>query len=500
MHPNQQPPLYTTRHYIHNPQSNPSSRPPAPPYPYYTNNQPPTSVTYINDRPNYGQPMRPQQPQSYASPNTTNYPPAQPRPPPPPTQNNFNRSSYGGPAGGVGGGGIEKTNIMSNESPFHDPARGYEQYNAQRTVTSITSPPKGGGNIEKTNMMSNESPFHDPARGYEQYNAQRTATSITSPPKGGGNIEKTNMMSNESPFHDPARRHEQYNAPRTVTSITTPPKGDGGLNKTLNLSEESPFHAVYAGYHYPSQIDPTKRITNQNSGARSTDNKSLNLSDENPFHSIYGGYHYPSQIDPAKRITEIPKAGGPLSATNDMSRENPFNSYRPPSPRNYPPGPAPNSYPSNNDNWDRNNNMGQPANRYSQGQNQPPPPPQQPNYYNQPQPSSMRPPSPPVHQPPVRPQPQKANPSAPLDKTSLNMSPDNPFASSYGQYHYPSPEEIKAQKRAAEHMNRYGDQQPVNSTRPGPPANQMTEYPETEKKDVMVGKGNTKFSRFDVNM
>ena len=419
MNPNQQPPMYTTRHYIHNPQSNPSSRPPAPPYPYYTNNQPPTSVTYINDRPNYGQPMRPQQPQSYASQNPTNYPPAQPRPPPPPTQNNFNRNSYGGPAGGVGGSGIEKTNIMSNESPFHDPARGYEQ----------------------------------------------------------------------------------YNAPRTITSITAPPKGDGGLNKTLNLSEESPFHAVYAGYHYPSQIDPTKRITNQNSGARSTDNKSLNLSDENPFHSIYGGYHYPSQIDPAKRITEMPKAAGPLSATNDMSRENPFNPYRPPSPRNHPPGPAPNSYPSNNDNWDRNNNMGQPLNRYNQGQNQPPPSlPQQPNYYNQPQSSSMRPPSPPVHQPPARPQTQKANPSAPLDKTSLNMSPDNPFASTYGQYHYPSPEEIKAQKRAAEHINRYGDKQPVNNNRPGPPANQMTEYPETEKKDIVAGKGNTKFSRFDVNM
>ncbi|UJR22755.1 hypothetical protein I4U23_025787 [Adineta vaga] len=406
MHPNQQPPIYTTRHYIHDPQSNSRninepSRALAPPYPYYTNNQPPTSVTYINDRPNYGQ----QPPQSYAPQNTNYYPRAQPPPQPsPPSQNNFNRNNYAGPAGGGGG--------------------------------------------------------------------------------GGGGIEKTNTMSNESPFHDPARRYEQSNAPRTVTSITSPPKGDGGTNNTLNLSEESPFHDVYGGYHYPTQVDPTKRITQQSSAARSTDNKSLNLSDESPFFSTYGRYHYPSQIDPQKRITEMPKAAAPLSSTNAMSNENPFS--------NYSAGPGPDPYSSGN------NYSGPPPppphpNRYNQGQNPPP------NYYNQPQPSSMRPPSPPVQQSSARPQLPKVNPSAPQDKTSMNMSADNPFAATYGQYHYPSADEIKSQKKANDRMNRYGDQQPVNNNRPGPSANnQMSEYPETEKKEIISGKGNTKFARFDV--
>jgi hypothetical protein len=92
-----------------------------------------------------------------------------------------------------------------------------------------------------------------------------------------------------------------------------------------------------------------------------------------------------------------------------------------------------------------------------------------------------------------------------MDKTSLNMSPDNPFAATYGHYYYPSAEEIKAQKRASERNARFADQQPVNNNnnnnnRPvQPPSNKMTEYPETEQKEVIAGKGNTKFTRFDVN-
>lgn len=424
MNPNQQPPpMYTTRHYVHDPRGNPGNfnEPPqsgARPYPYYSNNQPPTSVTYINDRPGPG-PQYPPPPRP--PPNANFYPQQQQQHQPPPQPNHPQRGPRPGPPAAAG---------------------------------------------------------------------------------GGGGIEKTNMMSNESPFHDPARRYEQSNSGHRQASITAPPKGDGGTNKTLNLSEESPFHNVYGGYHYPSQIDPTKRITTQGSAARSTDNKSLNLSDESPFYSTYGRYHYPSQIDPQKRITEMPKGGGPLSATNEMSNENPFSNYRPPSPRNYGAGPGPNAYgppPPGNPNWDRNNYDQQGPSSYRPQPGQGPPP----NFYNQqqPPPASMRPPSPPAQQPPARPQPQRANPSAPQDKTSLNMSPDNPFASTYGQYHYPSAEEIKAQKRAGERANRFGDQPPPGNNRAGPPppGNQMTEYPEAEKKDVIAGKGNTKFSSFEVN-
>lgn len=391
---NNQPPLYTTRHYIHEPQSNYNapmynnqSRFQPPPYPYYANNQQPTSVTYINDRPNYGQ-----SPTSYVPPNVNRYP----------SSNTHNRSSSVG--------------------------------------------------------------------------------------AGSGQIEKTNMMSNENPFIDPARPYEKHNTPRTVTSITSAPKTGGSINKTLNLSDENPFYSTYGRYQYPSQIDPTKRITNQGAGARSIDNKSLNLSDENPFYSTYGRYHYPSQIDPAKRITEIPKAAGPLVPTNDMSDENPFNnSYRPPPTyRDYSNAdPAPVSYRSMQ-------NQRPPQNNYNQ---QPPPPSYRPR----------TPPSPSPPPPPARIQPQKPPSNAPLDKTSLNMSPDNPFAATYGQYYYPSPEEIKAQKRATDRNTRFAEQQPVNNNnnnnnRPvHPQNNQMTEYPEAEKKEVMQGKGNTKFTRFDVN-
>jgi len=407
---NQQPQLYTTRHYIHDPQSNstnygaPSydrSGPPTQTYPYYTNNQQPTTVTYVNNRSTYPQQQQQQQPTSYIPPSTNRYPPP----------NTYGRSS---------------------------------------------------------------------------------STSST----GGGGIEKTNMMSNENPFYDPARPYEQHNTPRIVTSITSAPKTGGSVNKTLNLSDENPFFSTYGGYHYPSQIDPSKRITTQAAAVRSTDNKSLNLSDENPFFSTYGRYHYPSQIDPQKRITEIPKAAAPLAPTNEMSDDNPFNNYRPTTFREYSSGGgASNSYSTANNDWNRNNNQAPLSYRSVQTQK----PPQ--NNYNQQPPSSFRPPNPPSPPPPARVQPQKANPSAPLDKTSLNMSPDNPFAQTYGQYHYPSPEEIKAQKRANERNTRFTDQQPVNNNinRSVQPTNQMTEFPETEKKDVISGKGNTKFTRFDVN-
>jgi hypothetical protein len=127
MYTKKQQPLYTTRHYIHDPQSNPTnyntssfnqSRSPTQSYPYYTNNQQPSSVTYVNDRSNYGQ----QQSSPYVPPNVNRYP----------STNAYTRSKSTGPAGG---GGIEKTNMMSSENPFVDPARPYEQYNTPRSVT-----------------------------------------------------------------------------------------------------------------------------------------------------------------------------------------------------------------------------------------------------------------------------------------------------------------------------------------------------------------------------
>ena len=419
MYPNQ-PPVYTTRHYNYNPTGQPSYVPShssaydgvhqPPSYPYYTNNsQPqanyygsnyptPTTVTYVNDRSNYGQ----AQTNSYVPPSPNRYPP---------NNNNYPRSTSLGPPNhrqGQSGGGIEKTNNMSNENPFYDPGRS----------------------------------------SYEPMNSSRSSVSITAQAKSGGSV-----------------------------------------NNTLNLSDESPFHSVYGGYHYPAQIDPAKRITTQNTAVtRSTDNKSLNLSEENPFFSIYGGYHYPSQIDPSKRITEMPKAAGPLMPTNNMSNDNPFNPYQaPPARHQMRPmndGPPPVRHQS------RPMNDGPPPLSYR------PMPVQHPaeNYYDPPAPP------PPVRRtqspPAVRNQPAK--PSGPLDKTSLNMSPDNPFAEAYGNYHYPSSEEIKAQKRA---NNRINEQRAFNESRPVGPAasNPMTEYPEPEKKDIISGKGQTKFTRFDVN-
>ncbi len=343
--------------------------------------------------------------------------------------------------------------------------------------------------------------------------------SNSSGPISRGTIEKTNMMSSENPFHDPARSYEQLNSTRTITSITSRPKNIGSINKSLNLSDENPFHAIYGGYHYPSQVDPSKRITNQMTAIRSTDNKSLNLSDANPFHAIYGGYQYPSQIDPKKRITEIPKVSGPLIPTNDLPNNNSFSNYRPSLIREYSAGSSgngSNSFSTSIADWTRNN----PAPlSYRPIQVQRPPP----DFYNQNESSNtssyipptspprqqrqLSPASPPRQQRQLSPtlpsariqsQPQKKNSSAPLNKTSLNMSPDNPFAETYGRYYYPSSEEIKIQKRANERNNHFIEQPSIPDNRTMQPTNQTTEYPETENKDNNTGKGNTKFTRFDV--
>ncbi|CAF2357439.1 unnamed protein product [Rotaria sp. Silwood2] len=328
---------------------------------------------------------------------------------------------------------------------------------------------------------------------------------------GGGSIEKTNMMSSENPFYDPARPYEQLNSPRKITSIVSPSKSGSGINKSLNLSDENPFHAVYGVYRYPSQIDPSKRITTQTANIRSTENKSLNLSDDNPFHSTYGRYHYPSQGDPTKRITETSKLTIPLIPTNDLSDDSPFSTYRPSLIREYSTngfGGGLNSLSTSIADWTRNNpaplsyrpiQVHRPPSDFSNHSESsskssyiPPvsPPRQQ---------QQLSPPPPPPLSTRTQSQTQKVNSSAPLDKTSLNMSPDNPFAQTYGQYYYPSPEEIKTQKRTNERVTRLTEQQSIiENNRPTQITNQITEYPETEKKDINSAKGNNKFSRFDV--
>ena len=322
-----------------------------------------------------------------------------------------------------------------------------------------------------------------------------------------GTIEKTNMMSSENPFYNPARPYEQVHSARSITSITSAGRNGGGINKSLNLSDENPFHAIYGGYRYPSQIDPTKRITNPNAPIRPIDNKSLNLSDENPFFSTYGRYHYSSQIEPQRRISEIPKASAPLIPSNELSDNSPFSTYRPSLIREYSDGISgngSNSFPTSIADWTRNN----PAPlTYRPIQVKRPPP----EFYTQKESlntSSYVPPASPPRQqrqispvpspPKAPPQVQKVNSAAPLDKTSMNMSPDNPFANTYGRYYYPSPEEIKAQKRATERAARSTEQKLIKDNRPSEQINQMTEHPDTENKGTTASKANGKFARFDV--
>ncbi|CAF1156127.1 unnamed protein product [Adineta steineri] len=330
--------------------------------------------------------------------------------------------------------------------------------------------------------------------------------------KDGGNIEKTNMMSSENPFVDPARPFEHFSSPRSITSITSPRKNDGSLNKSLNLSDENPFHAIYGNYRYPVQIDPSKKITSQSTANRSIDSKSLHMSGENPFSKTYERYQQPTQTSPPKYIPEIPKVTESYTSSNGLSHSNSFSSYRPSLIRQYSAGDIGlgfNSISTSIADWERNN----PAPlSYRPIPVQRPPP----EYYSYNK-SSYNPPSSPPRQqqqqqvPPLQLSPRsvapltstsfqvkKPNMSAPLDKTSLNMSPDNPFASTYGRYYYPSPEEIKSQKRESERTVRFADEVPTNENRTTQSINQITERSEPEKKDVNTGKSKMKATRFDI--
>ncbi|CAF0797718.1 unnamed protein product [Didymodactylos carnosus] len=404
--------------------------------------------------------------------------------------------------------------VNQNHQPY---SNSYSQLQPPTTVTYMNDPtPRPMPNY---NQSYNSANSYQPSDIFQQPNNQMQQPVLTARSGnkfGNGNIEKTNMMSSQSPFFDPARSYEQTNNySRTSSSITAQPKSGGSVNKTLNLSSENPFHDVYGGYQYSARIDPTKRITSQSTAVRSTDNKSLNLSDENPFFSIYGGYHYPSQIDPSKRITELPKQAGQLEKTNDLSSENPFSNYRPVN-RNYNSASIPSSsFQNATPDWNRNNLI---SNRsYDSNNNMPrygsytetnPP-----DSYRSPPPDSFTPkrtvPDTTMYKtesplPNERRLPQPVKPKdAPADKNSLNMSPENPFAATYGQHYYPSNDEIKAQKRQERNVRFADESNQRASSVAAPPQQQqksmMSEYPEEESKDIIQGKGKTKFTRFDVN-
>ncbi|UJR26267.1 hypothetical protein I4U23_007607 [Adineta vaga] len=337
---------------------------------------------------------------------------------------------------------------------------------------------------------------------------------------GLGSVEKTNMMSSENPFVDPARPYEHYSATRTITSITSPRKSEGSVNKSLNLSDENPFFSIYGNYRYPSQNDPSKRITSQNTTPRSIDSKSLHMSDQNPFTSSYERYQPSTQSNLQKRFSEIPPLTGSSLPSNGLSHSSSFSSYRPSLIRQYSAGDIGselnlrlnlNSTSNSNQittsiaDWTRNN----PAPlSYRPIHVQRPPA----EYYNQNGSSYIPPPSPPrqqslPQQQPLSPRPspvissqvssRKSNPSVPLDKTSLNMSPDNPFAPTYGRYYYPSPGEIKTHRRESERTVRFADEVNVNESRS---TNSNIDQSETEKKEVISDKGKSKFTRFDITL
>ena len=322
---------------------------------------------------------------------------------------------------------------------------------------------------------------------------------------GSGAIEKTNMMSSENPFVDPARPYEHFKSPRTVTSITSPPKtGSGGIVKSLNLSDENPFFSTYSRYQYPAQIDPTKRITTLGAGSRSIDTKSLNLSDENPFFATYARYQQPSTNETQKKITETPKISVPLNQINDFSDENRLNTHRPLTIREYSMSgisiagsgsttinPSP-TFSTTIGDWIRSHPA--PLSHRPIEVRRPP----QDFYGRNPLANSSTNLLSARQSPPTaRITPQRNHPTSPLEKTSLNMSPENPFADTYGRYHYPSADEIKTQKRVIERSTR-----PLESLsgRENRMTTSINEPIENEKKEITSGKGGSKFTRFDIDL
>ena len=80
------------------------------------------------------------------------------------------------------------------------------------------------------------------------------------------------------------------------------------------------------------------------------------------------------------------------------------------------------------------------------------------------------------------------------------MSPDNPFAATFGRYYYPSNDEIKAQKRDGERRTRFAQAPAIDEHRTAQQSNRMSEYPDTATKEMISGKGGTKFTRLDIDL
>ena len=316
-------------------------------------------------------------------------------------------------------------------------------------------------------------------------------------------------MSTENPFRNPAHSYEQSSAARTVTSITTAPKSGGGISKSLHLSSENPFNSIYTGYQRPARIDTSKRTSQPATPMRSIDNKSMNLSDENPFFATYGHYQNPSPLDAQKRTNGLPKSTAPfipISTLPPTSR--PLSTYQPSTIREYSNGTSStmgsSSFPTSISDWTRTHPaplsyrpmpvQRPPSDMYSTKASLPTP-----SYA--PSISKPTPPAPLLTQstslrsPPLA----KTSSAGPPDKTSLNMSADNPFAATYGRYYYPSNDEIKAQKRVGERRTRFVEPPSVDEHRPAQQSNRMSEHPDAPTKEVISGKGGTKFTRLDID-
>lgn len=314
------------------------------------------------------------------------------------------------------------------------------------------------------------------------------------------------MMSSENPFIDPARPYEHFKSPRPIVSITSPPKNAGSIVKSLNLSDENPFFDTYSRYQYPAQVDPSKRITTQgNTTARSAESKSLNLSEESPFLPTYGRYRYPSPTDSQKRIVETTKPNLPLSPSNNVSDENPFNTYRPLTIREYSMSGIPLS-------TNTGSNSANPSTKISSSiadwvRNHPAPLTYRPidagRTTNEFRASSTSTNLLSARETTYSPRliTHRANPSAPLEKTSLNMSPENPFSDTYGRYYYPSADEIKAQKRVHERVNRPIEPSPIRENRlKSQGAFSAQDKFELNQKEPITGRSKEKFTRFDIDL
>jgi hypothetical protein len=331
-----------------------------------------------------------------------------------------------------------------------------------------------------------------------QNNSSRKKTS------SGGAIVKTNTMSNENPFYDPARSYEQRQRTDSIVSHVLPMKSTAEIHKRLQLSDENPFHSNNTHYQYPAHIDPSIRIIDQATVIRPVDSKSLNFSNENPFYSNHGHEQRSSRMDTDRRTTGLPNVFAPLFANNYMSDVKPFSFYQPSTIREYSTGTVASvnrmsskPFSTSIGDWVRNNPAPlsyrpiQVVRPFDEFRNRKDIPTEK--LYVPPVSQSREPIVSTARLPTTR-----SNVTAPLEKTSLNMSPDNPFTQAFGRYHYPSVEEVKAKKRTYERANQHASvrEKPITQTTIEP----LTAYSPNENKDIVKGKAKSQYARFDIDI